>query len=422
MNELLEKPRADVLVLSGESVAECDDTDMQVLLQKLQTHTETLRVVAYIRSPQSSLESILQQRVKSGLRVDIDSLVATVRNRYERLHRNFGGLLETVKFHEAVKHPYGLVAHFMELIGVPGSEIQGLAFNTSNERVTLEAYKLMEAINARYPRKEAKTHGVIRPPHDMHALMKFPGQPFQLEKYTDTALFQATLEEGAWLESELGFQFPEVARKDVEPLWQANTLVSLERAIRRLEKNLQVAAADFLVQEADSLQQSRPETAGILRHIAWSLSNIETDPARGLLESLGADYFKFAALQAEKRNPELALNLMSIASELRPGADFIGSQIEKYKGQLEQQIGASAGKPEASRAQDIGGGLRRMNADSTKGPLEGLGADYFKFAALQIEEISPELALSLMSVANELRPGAAFIKSRIVKYKEQLEL
>jgi hypothetical protein len=336
MDELLENPGADTLVLSGEGVAEYSDEDMRALREKLQAHTEQLRVVAYIRSPQSSLESILQQRVKSGQVVDPISLLYVVRDRYKRLARNFPGLLETVNFHEAINHPAGLIGHFMALIGVAEDKLTGLEFSSSNERVTLEAYKIMLAINERYPRKEQGEHGVLRLPHDLHPLKDFPGQPFQLEEFSDSKLYQAALSEGAWLESELGFEFPTLQGKEIKDLWQDKSLVSLESAIRGLQdQSLRAAAGGFLRDEAARLETTRPDTAGVLHHIAWSLDNIANDPLGPLLEKLGADYFKFAALQVEKNSPELALTLMTVARELRPGAKLIESRIGKYENDLQ---------------------------------------------------------------------------------------
>ena len=103
--------------------------DLQALLARLQAHTEKLRVVAYIRSPQSSLESILQQRVKSGMVVDPEDLTSVVRQRYQRLRDNFSEHLETFNFHEALEHPGGLVGHFMALVGVSEDKLTGIGFS-----------------------------------------------------------------------------------------------------------------------------------------------------------------------------------------------------------------------------------------------------------------------------------------------------
>ena len=110
---LLAEPRGDKLILSGENIADYSDHDMQRLKAELEPHCDSLRVLAFIRSPQSSLESILQQRVKGGAAVTKESILGVVKNRYVNLKRNFGDQLEVINFHEAVQHPRGLVGFYM---------------------------------------------------------------------------------------------------------------------------------------------------------------------------------------------------------------------------------------------------------------------------------------------------------------------
>ena len=340
MDELLREPQADTLVLSGEGVADYDDIDSQALLARLQAHTEELRVVAYIRSPQSSLESILQQRVKSGEIVDPSDLKSVVRQRYERLRDNFSAQLETFNFHDAIEHPGGIVGHFMALLGVSEDKLTGIDFKNANERITREAYKIMLALNRQYPvypLKENSAHGVKRKPFDLHPLTSLPGQPFQIDAFIGSELYDATMKEGALLESELGFRFPEIAREVAEPMWQENTLLSLEMAIRSLKSPaLQAAAAEFLFNEAREIEGSRPGTAAVLHHIGRSLQSIKRDEIRDVAGAIGADYFKFAALQIEEYNPKLAHQLMTLALELRPGAEFMQSKLQVYEAAIKK--------------------------------------------------------------------------------------
>ena len=335
MDELLQEPRADTLVLSGEGVADYDDIDLQALLARLQAHTDELRVVAYIRSPQSSLESILQQRVKSGQIVDPSDLKSVVRQRYERLRDNFSKYLEIFNFHDAIEHPGGIVGHFMALLGVPEDKLTGIDFKNANERVTREAYKIMLALNRQYPvypLKEQFVHGVKRKPYDLHPLTSLPGQPFKMDAFIGSELYDATMKEGALLESELGFRFPDMSREVGEPMWQENTLLSLEMAIRSLKSpKLQAAAADFILNEAREVEDNRPGTAAVLSHIARSLQIIRCDSVRDAADSIGADYFKFAALQIEEYNPKLAHQLMTLALGLRPDAEFMQSKLKVYE-------------------------------------------------------------------------------------------
>lgn len=265
---LLEAPRGNKLILSGESVAEYSDEDLQKLRQELEAHCDRLRVLAFIRSPQSSLESILQQRVKGGLAVTKESILGVVRKRYERLKRNFPTQLEVINFHQAADHPRGLVGFFMHYCGLPEALIPDDDFSSSNERISLEAFGIMYALNHRYPRRKTNLHGVQRAPHDLRPLKFLPGQPFQIEGFTSSRLGRKIDSEGRWLERELGFKFPRVQRRELQPQWQEETLESLEGAALKLkEPALRLAVADHLEAEASRLKWRRLQTAATLAYV-----------------------------------------------------------------------------------------------------------------------------------------------------------
>jgi hypothetical protein len=65
-----------------------------------------------------------------------------------------------------------------------------------------------------------------------------------------------------------------------------------------------------------------------LRFVSQRVKATHNEPMLYLLDQLGADYFKFAALQLGKESPALALSLMSLAQKLRPDAKFINEQVE----------------------------------------------------------------------------------------------
>ncbi len=108
-------------------------------------------------------------------------------------------------------------------------------------------------------------------------------------------------------------------------------LLSLENAVLDLEyREHQVAAADFLESESQELQGSQPYASAVLAFIAQKIHKTENDPLPKIVKGLGADYFKNGALQAEDYSPELALELMKIAEQLRPDGGTIKRSIEKY--------------------------------------------------------------------------------------------
>ncbi len=275
---LLREPRGETLVLSGENVAEYSDRDMQALKGELIPHCDRLRVMAFIRSPQSSLESILQQRVKGGAAIRPESIIGVVRKRYESLQRNFPAELEAYNFHEAVNHPRGLVGFFMLQCGLAPEELPAGDFSSSNERISLEAFGIMLAINERYPRRQMAVHGVKRRFRDLNPLKELPGQGFQLGGVTNARVQRALRREARWLEKRLGFEFPPLPARKRPDLWQDETLEALEDTVNRLrEPELRAVAAEHLQQEARRLRWRDLETAAALAYIAGMLPQSYTD-------------------------------------------------------------------------------------------------------------------------------------------------
>lgn len=272
LHAVLAAGRGEALLLSTELVAAYDDEDMRALRALLLAHTDRVRVLAYVRSPQSSLESMLQERVKAAARVDAAALVGRVRQNYANLQRNFADSLEVINFHEAQGHLSGLVGSFFSHLGLLDTDIRGLKFSSSNTRISMEAFQLMSAINQRFPWRH-KQATVQRQPHDLDSLIQLPGQPFQLEGFVGSDVYQACMAEAAWLESCLGFRFPETSRRSPGPLWQEDTLLALQSAISAIpQQQLRHYCKEYLHRESALLAASRPDTAAKLTAIARCLA------------------------------------------------------------------------------------------------------------------------------------------------------
>ena len=336
LNKILAEPRGTTLLLSAEMVSDFNANDMQALRRRLQDATDDFHVIAYVRSPQSSLASILQQRALAGSAVDPHKLVNLVGQRFKRLRQGFGDILQLYNFHEAAVEDGGLVGHFFRALGLPQATVDGLEFSRANPKMPMEAYRLMQAINRAYPVDGVASHGVKRHYHDLRPLYALPGQPFRIECLQDQALSEALASQSQWLATELGWEFPEVSHHTPEPLWQTPTLLELETAISTLgNSELRNAAARALEQEARDIEETDAATAAVLRFIATSIARQGDCPPQFALDRLGADYFKFAALQFEQASPQTALYLMSLASQLRPGAAFIEERIQHYRSKLD---------------------------------------------------------------------------------------
>jgi hypothetical protein len=272
VDKLLQEPAGETLLLSTELIEGFDAQDMATLRSYLAPHAQRLRILVYVRSPQSGLESLLQERIKMGGLPDPMQLVGRVRQKVENVQRGFAGILEVFNFHQAIRHDRGLVGAFLEQAGVAPADLVCLEFVNSNERLGMEAFRLMWAINARFPPRDQAIHQVVRQPHDLQALFQLPGAPFQLDDFISSGLHQRCLEEAAWLQSRLGFEFPQEQRKPPAPLWQDATLAVLEQTVRALQDQQIIRfVGDFLLQQAQSIAPEREATSRQLHAIAQRL-------------------------------------------------------------------------------------------------------------------------------------------------------
>jgi hypothetical protein len=335
LDALLTRPQGKTLVLSAEMVADLTPKDLAALKKRLVHSTDRLHVIAYVRSPQSSLASMLQQRALAGFADKPQDLTEVVRNRFERLRKTFPNLLEPYNFHDAVKQPNGLLGHFLELAGLPQDVIESLEFSHANSRMSAEAYRLIEAVNLAFPPGGEERHGVKRFYHDMRPLQTLPGQPFRIDASQDPDLAAQLARESEWLQRELGWTFPAPPAQASGELWQLPSLLALETAISKLEDSaLRHCATEALESQAQALETANPANAAVLRFIAAKLQQHGDCPADLALEKLGADHFKFAALQFERASPETAYYLMTLARQLRPDAPFIEERVQHYRNKL----------------------------------------------------------------------------------------
>jgi len=91
-----------------------------------------------------------------------------------------------------------------------------------------------------------------------------------------------------------------------------------------------------LEDEAAQLESQRPDTSAILKYIVQKICTSEDPPLELILEKLGADYFKFSALQVEQGSFEMSRLLMQLAQKLRTDAPFITERIQHYRNKLKE--------------------------------------------------------------------------------------
>ncbi len=336
LRQVMESPAGDTLLLSAELVCDFNERDMKALRRYLEQYTDTLDVVVFVRSPQDALISAVQQRCHDGHPSNPADFTNLFIERYQRLQLVFDDRMRAINFHEAAAHSSGLVGYFLQDIGLPGEAVASLQFFSSNERVSMESFMLMKAINDAFPRGQEEDHGLKRGHRDMRPLYALPGLRFGLDEPLPPEVSESLHEQREWLERELQTRFPDDPPVLQEgALWQDETLRALEFCVNTLESNrMREVVRQKLLQEAAQLESERQGTAAVLRYIADRIIVADVHPTELLLQKLGPDYFKFAALQIEKGSMDMALLLMELAHKLRTDAPMIEERIAFYKDKL----------------------------------------------------------------------------------------
>lgn len=269
LEQILSDVDGTTLVLSSERVAGLNETHLQALRTLLEPHARRLRVVAYIRNPESAVEAIMQERIKAGAIVEPEAIVGRVRRRCEALQRTFPDHLEVFGYEQAVEQPGGVVGAFLDLLGIPVTDLASTELTYHNRRLSRESFFLADAVNRRYPKNRQSEHGVARKPHDLKRLLELPGQPFRIPNLLASPLRTAIREEADWLASRFGLKFLQADRSPLEPMWQAPVLKVLPQALDELENPaLKACVAGALLSEAGSIRPTQPDKATALEKIA----------------------------------------------------------------------------------------------------------------------------------------------------------
>ncbi len=328
---MLHKPDVPTLVLSGELFSVLERPDMETLRDRLGEHCSRLRVLALIRNPLSFMESTLQQRVRGGKLPDPGDLAALERRRYLRLHRVFGDCLEVLNFDECAGSDLGLVGSFYRACGVAENALTDLDVGTANPRTSLEAFRLMRAINERYPNLDHHPASALRRPRDMQSLHALPGARFSWRECNDPAVAETARRESEWFAENTGLVFPEPAEPPAEEPWSFATLACLEDSIRDIEHPLlREVAIEYLQAESERLPPSRADTRTVMQFIIRQLREARRQPPKKLRD-LGAEYFINAAQQARSHSPELAVRLLAIALEINPDSDSLAQRLRQWR-------------------------------------------------------------------------------------------
>lgn len=206
LGDQLARTDKDLVVFSGEDISQPARNEVAVTAMQdyFARHFDDIRIIAYVRPPQSFINSAFQQKVKSaGVdRIDVRRLWPNYRQRFERLDRAFGRENVTlVKFDRENLREGDVVEDFIARSAITGERA---AMRRINDSLSLEALALLFAHRRLAGGMKKGFASATRQNNAMvHQLSSIKGRKFELSAGLIADAIAANADDLAWMEERL---------------------------------------------------------------------------------------------------------------------------------------------------------------------------------------------------------------------------
>jgi len=288
----------DNLIISGEEVPFMSVGELSKVKDYFDQKSIDLRVIAFVRRPLSFLESLAQQRVKSGYPIQIayNNSPAKMVRKIQAVFSN----AEFYSFEEACEHTYGPTGFFLDLCGI--GNIEKFKIIKNNESIANGATRLIGHMNFVQPVIKIHRLNSPRQEGDTVIFQSIPGDRFELVSHE---VRQDVLkEENRWLSANLGSEFTD--RKPAAQVAKSNW----NEASFRMLRDALTRCNSYLIPLAYSFFYNNPQMDAKTRALASNtFAGLKVDEHF----QQHAVAFKEAAIKLEKSNTRDALRLMEMA-------------------------------------------------------------------------------------------------------------
>ena len=156
LDEALENPDWNALVLSAEGAINMRSDEMRRLRDRLLGHADEVIVPLCLRHPYKSRVSRVQQGLKTGDTIDAGvrwlAVPGYLRETIGRVSDVFGAdNLRLAVFEEMIAHPGGLTEAFAAIIGLPPGHLPASAARRMNQRMSQRACLVLDRLNREVP-------------------------------------------------------------------------------------------------------------------------------------------------------------------------------------------------------------------------------------------------------------------------------
>ncbi len=218
-----------VMIISAEAVSMFSKEKLVNLRDFLLHYFQEIRIVGYIRSPKSYMESFFQQRVKGGLAsFDLDNAIYPhYRERFEKFDEVFGkNNVEFGKFDPKHLYKGNVVMDFCKRIGIDMTEDRTIRINESlskEEVSVLYTFGKLGTDQNEAPGLMQKNMKLIR------RIREIKKHKFKFSPVLIKPVLEKNRDDIAWMEERLGQRLEEIMVEGEEDIKCEADLLNIDR-------------------------------------------------------------------------------------------------------------------------------------------------------------------------------------------------
>ena len=323
-----------------------------------------IEIIVCLRERCRFISSYIQELVKGNHNVDeIDMM-------------NFGNLykehidkylctfsknnIKAYKFEDSIKHQYGPVGYFFNIIGITNNQMSAFRFIKINESLSNKAIELLWFINKKVPFYTKQGINFLRESGDTALIREIRGNNFLINHKDSTKYIQNGLKDTEWLYDNLGIDYMNYEFENHNViLYDEEYYEDILKIYDELPEMIQRITYDFFYGKV-KIESSGSSKKVLKRIIQWISKNYhyivseafgkyierieqqnqsDNQCKNQLLLKFGAnmdmqnaDFYRDVAVLCEQQGQlESALFFMEKAKYYRPDGPMINSKCEEYK-------------------------------------------------------------------------------------------
>ena len=209
----LESIRNDKFIISAEGISSFNETEFSRMISFIKDYTDSIKVVAYVRDPQSFVKSNFQQGLKQG--GTFKSLYNNIKPiEYKKI---FNKVINVVGKTNLILQEYDrsnfykkcVVLNFLKMIDAPKKLIQQIVVADVNQSISMKSAQLLSIFNEHLIQLFSNQSREIRKRfrNVIEEICNIEGEAFHLKSSHSNAVVQASRADIEWLNDEFEIFF-----------------------------------------------------------------------------------------------------------------------------------------------------------------------------------------------------------------------